>query len=74
MLSKGIQKRAEQWAEDTGKDVSQHLRLCYKHYKETVAADMAGVEDAMTVTLTGGRSYFPGTVCRRANLFVVEPC
>jgi hypothetical protein len=55
-LSKGIQKRAEQWAEDTGKDVSKHLCLCYKHYKETVAADMAGVEDAMTVTLTGGRS------------------
>eukprot|EP01049_Picozoa_sp_SAG25_P004343 SAG25_NODE_271_length_10616_cov_28.967091_11_plen_187_part_00 len=55
-LSKGIQKRAEQWAEDTGKDVSKHLCLCYKHYKETVAADMAGVDDAMTVTLTGGRS------------------
>jgi hypothetical protein len=36
--------------------VSKHLCLCYKHYKETVAADMAGVEDAMTVTLTGGRS------------------
>ena len=55
-LSKGIQKRAEKWAEDTGKDVSKHLCLCYKHYKETVAADLAGVEDAMTVTLTGGRS------------------
>ena len=54
-LSKGIQKRAEKWAEDTGKDVSKHLCLCYKHYKETVAADLAGVEDAMTVTLTGGR-------------------
>ena len=54
-LSKGIAKRAEKWAEDTGKDVSKHLCLCYKHYKEMVANDLAGIEDAMCVVLADNR-------------------